>query len=143
MLSSSYTLLIVSVGVSVNKLIRSRIFTVVGTTYLPLCGCEFLLGRIVCVFSFVIAHLTTGMRYRFALGHLHPLITASSETFIFTVLASYRFTFLSLHTDTYPACENFPLLRRELLVRDRTMSTVRVGSRTLWCSLARLNPGIG
>ena len=79
----------------------------------------------------------------FALGHLHPLSTASSETVIFTVRASYRFNSLSSHTDTYPACANFPPLRRELLVRDGTVSTVRDGLRTLRWSLATLDPCIG
>ena len=83
------------------------------------------------------------MRHKFALGHLHTLSMASSETVVFTVCTSYRFTSLSLHTDTYSACVNFPPLSRELLVRDGTISTVRAGLRNLWLILAMLDPDIG
>ena len=64
MLGNSYTLLIVSVGEEMTMLMRYRIFTVVGKTYLLLCGCDCLLSKRVSVFSLVILHLTRWMRHR-------------------------------------------------------------------------------
>ena len=42
--------------------------------------------------------------------------------------------------DTCPASENLNPLRRELFTRAGIMLTVHAGSRTLWWSLAKLDP---
>ena len=83
-----------------------------------------------------------GIRHMRVRGHRHPFRTASSDTVILTVRPSYMLTSALLQIDTYPALENFSPLIRDWSARPGTMSTVRAGSRTGWCSFANLDPGV-
>ena len=75
-------------------------------------------------------------------GHRHPLRTASSDTGILMVRPSYMLTSSSSQINTYPALANLSPLSRDWSAIPGTMSTVRAGSRTGWCSFETLDPGV-
>ena len=85
----------------------------------------------------------SGTRQSLALGHLHLLRTAASDTLIFAVRPSKMLTSLPSQMETYPASANFPPLRRDWLASAGIMLTVWAGSRTLCSSLAMVVAGVG